>query len=59
MAYTDKCPICGNDEWAYTDTKIKDDMLVEECQCEKCDSTWTELWAFVRNENIVDARIKS
>lgn len=57
--HTDKCPICDSTEWEYTDTKIVDDMLIEECLCPKCDSTWTELWAFVENRNIVDARIKA
>lgn len=57
--YTDKCPVCGSKDWNYDNTELKGDLLIHQCECDDCDSTWEEVFAFVENRNIVDARISS
>ena len=59
MTYTDLCPTCKTSDWEYADTNIEDDFLIHDCYCPKCDSTWTEVFVFVENKNIVDGRISS
>lgn len=56
MAYDDKCPVCGADDFEYEDTEIIDDCMVQWCVCIQCDSEWEEVWAYVETRNVVDAR---
>ncbi len=59
MTYTDKCPVCHTKDWDYDDTDIEGNDLIHKCYCGVCDSTWTEVFAFTENKNIVDGRISS
>ena len=52
--YEDKCPVCGHEYFTVGDTYTRGDFLYQENECNQCESTWTEKWAFVEVLDIED-----
>lgn len=54
--YKDECPVCKSKDYDTDSVDVIQDIKYIKCYCDDCDSTWEQVWAFVKNQNIVDMR---